>query len=68
MNASTRPIWLALMIFFSLVVGAAAGILTRAGGDGLPVAVLTGGASFGGTLLLLMAVFQFTAADIKIRK
>jgi hypothetical protein len=67
-NDSTRALWLALMIFFSLAVGVAAGILTRVGGDDLPVAALTGGASFGGTLLLLMAVFHFATADSKIGK
>jgi hypothetical protein len=61
-NASTRALWLALMIFFALAVGTAAGLLTWAGGDNAFVAVLTGGASFGGTLLLLIAVFHVATA------
>jgi hypothetical protein len=64
-NNAVRALWLALMIFFSLAVGVLAGILTHAGGDSLPVSVLTGGGSFGATLLLLMAVFHFATATAK---
>jgi hypothetical protein len=67
MDAATRALWLALMIFFSLAVGVAAGVLA-ANGNTLPVAVLTGGGSFGGTLLLLLAVFHFATADSRTRK
>jgi hypothetical protein len=58
-NASTRALWLALMVFFSLIVGLLAGGLTRAGGANLSSAVLKGGASVGGTLLVLLAVAYF---------
>jgi hypothetical protein len=65
-DRSTRALWLALMILFSLIVGAAAGLLVWAGGDNPFVAVLTGGGAFGATLLLLLAIFHFATTDSKV--
>jgi len=58
----SRPLWLALMTFFSLVVGAAVGLIASAGGDNPFAAVLKGGGSVGATLLVLMAVYHFATA------
>jgi hypothetical protein len=58
-NAYTRPLWLALMIFFSLVVGTAAGLLDWAGGNDPFHSVLTGGTSSGGVLVVLLAAYHF---------
>lgn len=62
MNASTRALWLALMIFFALVVGAVAGLLAWAAGNNPFAAVLKGEGSFGATVLVLLAVFYFATA------
>jgi hypothetical protein len=51
------------MIFFSLVVGAVAGLLAWAGGDNPFAAVLKGGAAVGGVLFLLLTIFNFTTFD-----
>jgi hypothetical protein len=58
-NASTRALWLALMVFFALVVGLLAGLLAWAGGDNPFAAVGGGGTAFGGTVLVLFAIFYF---------
>lgn len=54
-----RSLWLALMIITSLIVGMAAGMLSWAGGDNAFTAVRTGGASIGGSMLVLLAIFCF---------
>ena len=59
----SRPLWLALMIFFSLVVGAAVGLIASAGGDNPFAAALKGGGSVGATLVVLMAVYHFATAE-----
>jgi len=58
-NASTRALWLALMVFFALVVGLVAGLLAWAGGEHPFAAVRGGGTAFGGTVLVLFAIFYF---------
>jgi uncharacterized membrane protein len=65
-NDSTRAIWLALMMVFSFVIGGAAGLLSWAGGDDPAHAVVTGGASFGGTVLVLLALFYFATNGSKV--
>lgn len=62
MNSSTRALWLAVILIFSLMVAAAAALLARAGGDGPAAAVFKGGASFGATVLVLFAIFYFATA------
>ncbi|GGQ67750.1 hypothetical protein [Couchioplanes azureus] len=59
MNTSTRALWLAFMILFGLLVGAAAGLLTWADGESSFAAVRAGGTSFGGALALLFGIFYF---------
>ena len=63
MNTDVRLLWFAVMIFFSLVVGVGAGVLARADGRSLPVGVLTGGACFGGTLVLCLTVLSFATSE-----
>jgi hypothetical protein len=58
-NASTRALWLAVMILFGLMVGTAAGLLSWAGGESPFTALRAGGASFAGSVLLLFAIFYF---------
>lgn len=58
------PAWvrlatLAAFLVLSLFAGAAAGFLIWAGGGNVPSAVVAGGASFGATLLLLLAIAAF---------
>jgi hypothetical protein len=65
MDAATRFLWFALMLLFSLLVGGVAGLLVWADSNALAAAFLTGGGTFGGTLLLLLAVFHFLNADKK---
>jgi hypothetical protein len=65
MNTATRALWLAFMTLFSLVLGAAAGLLQWAGGDSIPSSILTGGAAFGAILLLLIAVYHFATSGAK---
>ncbi|KAF4405375.1 MULTISPECIES: hypothetical protein [Streptomyces] len=47
--------WLLAMVFFSLAVALAVGILTSLSGAGGPEAVLAGGAAFGGAMGLCLA-------------
>lgn len=58
-NTTTRMLWLALMLLFGLVVGAAAGILDWAAGTNPYLAVEHAGASFAGVLALLLAIYYF---------
>lgn len=51
-------VWFALGLLFALIVGVAAGVLGRVGGDSLATAVLTGGGAFGGTLTLVVLVIK----------
>ena len=50
------PVWLAIGLIFALLVGVCAGILERLNGQPVPAALLTGGASFGGTLTLVTLI------------
>ena len=68
MNASTRALWLALIVFFGFVVAVLAGLLSWAGGDNPFTAVLTGGGAFGATVLLLLAIFYFATAGPHAQK
>jgi cellulose synthase/poly-beta-1,6-N-acetylglucosamine synthase-like glycosyltransferase len=49
-------LWLALGLIFALFVGTCAGILAWLSGQGVAAAVLTGGASFGATVTLVVLV------------
>lgn len=43
--------------------GSSAGLLSVAGGMLVPLAIITGGAAFGGTVALLLALAQFLTSD-----
>ncbi|PWU52742.1 hypothetical protein DLJ47_18000 [Micromonospora sp. S4605] len=60
---TVRGIWLAIAALTAVLVGATAGLLAWAGGLNPPTAVLTGGAGFGGTLLLILTAVRFTAGE-----
>jgi hypothetical protein len=47
-------IWLAIGTVLALLVGVAAGVLAKLGGDKIPVAILKGGGAFVGTLTLVI--------------
>ncbi|BCJ41651.1 hypothetical protein GCM10010168_53510 [Actinoplanes ianthinogenes] len=67
MDSTARALWLALMIFFSLALGAVAGLLDWASGSNPFAAVLKGGGAFAATLLLLLAVFHFATSGSKAK-
>ncbi|MFJ7339276.1 hypothetical protein ACIQU3_03045 [Streptomyces sp. NPDC101110] len=48
--------WLLVMLLFSLLVAACTGFLKRLGGSTPVDALLAGGAAFGGTALLCLAI------------
>ncbi|GAA4472467.1 hypothetical protein [Phytohabitans houttuyneae] len=60
-DPATRALWMAIAIIVAAFVATAAGALTWVDGRRLPRAVLTGGAAFAGTLLLLLAAIMFVA-------
>ena len=62
-NTSMRPLWLSWMLLFSLIAGIFAGWLSWAAGQNPFAAALTGGGTFGGSMLLLLAIFHFIAAE-----
>jgi len=51
-------LWFALGLLLALIVGVAAGVLDRLGGDNIATAVLTGGGAFGGTVTLVVLVIK----------
>lgn len=59
MNRSARPLWLAVMILTSVVVGAITAVLTWADSHSGYDAILTGGAAVGGSFLALLAGIHF---------
>ncbi|MEU1249128.1 hypothetical protein [Micromonospora arida] len=62
MTPPTRPLWLAVIIVFSLMVGAAAGLLTGMSSRDPVAGIFTGAAGFTGTVLLLLAIAAFLTA------
>ncbi len=58
-NPTARGLWLAVTVLTAALVGAAAGLLAWAGELNPPTAILTGGAAFGSTVLLVLAVLHF---------
>ncbi|MFI5837712.1 hypothetical protein ACIA5A_28945 [Micromonospora sp. NPDC051300] len=60
-TGSTRPLWAALIVLTAVLVGAAAAMLSIAGGVPIPLAVIAGGGAFGGTVALLLAIAHFLA-------
>ncbi|MEU7935264.1 hypothetical protein [Micromonospora echinofusca] len=62
-SVTVRGLWLAIAALTAGLVGAAAGLLAWAGGLNPPTAVLTGGGSFAGTMLLILTAIQFTTGE-----
>jgi hypothetical protein len=62
LNASTRPLWLAVIILVSLMIGVAAGTITWFGNSDPYTAILAGGSTFGGCVLLLLAMAAYLTA------
>lgn len=60
-----RKRWVALIALTATIVAAVAGVLSYAGGENAPTAVLTAGGSFAGTFLLLITAAQFIRPDYK---
>jgi predicted branched-subunit amino acid permease len=54
-----QGVWTALIVLTAVIIGVGAGMLAWAGGANPPNAILVAGASFGGTALLILAVFNF---------
>ncbi|WP_327009780.1 hypothetical protein OHA72_22645 [Dactylosporangium sp. NBC_01737] len=46
-----------------MIVGAAGGLLSFAGGLPVPLAIVTGGGAFGGTVALLLTLANFLAGE-----
>ncbi|WP_446212927.1 hypothetical protein [Micromonospora sp. IBSANI012] len=65
MTGSTRALWLAVIIVFSLMVGAAAGVLIWMSTRDPIRGIFTGAASFAGTVVLLLAMAAFLSPDPK---
>ena len=60
-NPTVRGLWLAITVLAAALTGAAGGLLAWAGGMNPPAAILTGGATFSGTVLLVITMLRFTA-------
>ena len=60
-NSTVRGLWLAITVLTAVLVGTAGGLLAWAGGMNPPTAILTGGGTFTGTVLLVLTVLRFTA-------
>lgn len=58
-GSTVRGLWLAIAILAAVLVGAAAGLLSWAGGLNPPNAVLAGGGAFGGAVMLAVALLRF---------
>lgn len=57
--AASRWAWLLVILLVAGVVSGLAGILSRAAGNNVPGAVLTGGGAFAGTVGLLLALTHY---------
>ncbi|MGC9670987.1 hypothetical protein ACNTMW_31120 [Planosporangium sp. 12N6] len=58
-TGTSRAVWAAIILLTALPIGAAAGLLSHAGGVPVPLAVVAGGGAFGGTAGLLLALAHF---------
>ena len=52
------PIWLAIGVIFALIIGIGAGVIDWLGQRNVPLAILYGGAAFGGTMMLVIALIR----------
>ena len=58
-----RGIWVAIILLAAGIVGSIATLLAYAGGSKVPTAILTGGGAFGATVLLLITIAHYIAAE-----
>lgn len=58
-----RALWSAIILLAAVIVGAAGGLLSFAGGLPVPLAIVTGGGAFGGTVALLLTLANFLAGE-----
>ncbi len=58
-SGTPRVVWIVLIVLTAVIVGGIAGLLAHADGTSVPGAVLIGGGSFAGTVLLLLAIANF---------
>jgi hypothetical protein len=59
---TVRSLWLAITVLTAVIVGGVSGLLAWAGGMNPPMAILTGGAAFSGTVLLVLTVLRFATS------
>lgn len=62
MNASTRALWLAVIVILGLFVRGAAGVITWINNRNPYAGILAAGGGFAGTVALLIAMAAFLAA------
>jgi hypothetical protein len=58
-SITLRAIWLALIILTAGVTAVGAAILAWIGGTNPPLSVLTGGGTFGGTIVILLTMIRY---------
>ncbi|MFC4535298.1 hypothetical protein [Sphaerisporangium dianthi] len=58
-NPHNRAVWTAIFCIAAAVVGLVVLVLALLGGERPTIAIITGGASFGGTLVLLLTIARF---------
>lgn len=58
-SPGNRALWIAIALLTGVVVGTAAGCLTCLGGVAVPLALVAGGAGFGATVGLFVALIKF---------
>jgi hypothetical protein len=56
-------VWVLLMSLFAVIVGGVSGVLANGTGVGVPGAILAGGAAFGGTVLVELAIAGYLRGD-----
>ncbi|MEV0569289.1 hypothetical protein [Dactylosporangium sp. NPDC050588] len=58
-SASLRAVWVAITLVVAAIAGLLTGLLAWLGGANIANAILSGGAAFGVTTLLILAVIEF---------
>lgn len=58
-----RAMWIGFALIAAVLVGAAAGLLSAAGGIAIPLAIVAGGAAFGGTVPLVLTLVRYATGD-----
>jgi hypothetical protein len=61
--ATSRGLWLAIIVLASVLVGVGAALLTRAAGATAPTAILAGGGAFATAVVVSLALWQFAMGD-----